>query len=97
MKFVTIREFRNHTAAIRKTLESEHEMVLTANGRPFAILANADEESFEEKLAALRRTRARILFDRIGAQARAAGKDKMTMKEIDAIIAKARAERRTAQ
>ena len=94
MKFVTIRDFRNKTAAIRKSLETEHEMVLTASGRPFAILAKADEETFEEKLKALRGTRARILFDRIGARAKALGKDKMTMEEIDAEIARARAERR---
>jgi len=97
MRFVTIREFRNNTAAIRKGLETEHEMVLTANGHPFAILTDADEESFEEKLAALRRTRARILFDRIGARAKELGKDKMTMEEIDAEIARARAERRREQ
>ena len=95
MKFVTIRDFRNKTAEIRRTLETEHEMVLTANGRPFAILANADEDSFEEKLKALRSTRARILLDRIGARAKALGKDKMTMEEIDAEIARARAERRS--
>jgi antitoxin (DNA-binding transcriptional repressor) of toxin-antitoxin stability system len=90
MKFVTIRDFRNKTASIRKDLNSEHEIVLTANGRPFAILTDVDEDSFEEKLAALRRTRAYAVLDRIGERARAAGVDKTTMEEIDAEIDAAR-------
>jgi len=93
MKFVTIREFRNKTAEIREKLKTEHEMVLTANGHPFAILADVEDDSFEEKLAALRRAQARVVFDRIGARAKALGKDKLTMEEIDAEIARARAER----
>ncbi len=51
MKFVTIREFRNSTAAVRKRLDSEHEMVLAAHRRPFAILTEADKDSFEDGLA----------------------------------------------
>ena len=35
MKFVSIRELRSRMAAIRKDLEQEREIVLTANGRPF--------------------------------------------------------------
>ena len=32
MKFVSVRDSRNQTAAIRKALESEHEIVVTSNG-----------------------------------------------------------------
>ena len=95
MKFVTIRDFRTKTADIRKDLDSEQEIVLTANGRPFAILAKVDEDTFEAKLAALRRARARDLLDRIRARARQQGTDKLTMAEIDAEIARARRERRS--
>lgn len=42
MKFVSVRDFRNRTAAIRKALETEEVMVPTANGKPFAILAGVD-------------------------------------------------------
>ena len=94
MKFLTIRDFRNKTASIRKTLRDEHEIVLTANGRPFAVLADVDEDTFEEKVAALRRTRALAVLDRIGARAKETGVDELTMGEIDAEIAKARRERR---
>jgi prevent-host-death family protein len=94
MKFVTMRDFRNKTAAIRETLRDEHEIVVTSNGRPFAILADVDEENFEEKLAALRRARARALVKRIRDKAKARGVDGMTMAEIDEEIAAARRERR---
>jgi len=94
MKFVSIRDFRNHTATIRKDLGDEHEIVVTANGRPFAILAAVHEDNFEERLKALRRSRAHALLDRIGAKAKARGVDKLTMEQIDATIAKARRERR---
>ena len=94
MRFVSIRDFRNQTAAIRQDLSDEHEIVLTANGQPFALLVDVDEDSFEEKLAAVRRTRARALLDRIRARAEATGASKLTMKEIDAEIARARKEKK---
>jgi prevent-host-death family protein len=97
MKFVTIRDFRNKTAAIRKALSAEHEIVLTANGRPIAVLADVDEDTFEDKLAALRRTRAYAVLDRTHARAKETGADKLTMEEIESEIAKTRRERRTAR
>ena len=48
----------------------------------------------EEKLAALRRTRAYEVLDRIHACAKETGADKLTGEEIAAEIAKARHERR---
>ena len=94
MKFVTIRDFRNRAAAIRKDLRTEHEIVLTSNGRPFAILADVDEDTFEEKLAALRRARANAALDRIQARAKATGAHRLTMPEIEAEIAEVRREAR---
>jgi len=90
MKFATIREFRSKTAAMRRDLEREHEIILTANGKPIAIVSKVDADSVEEELTALRRARARVALDRIGADAKARGLDKMTMAEIDAVIAKVR-------
>jgi len=41
MKFVSIRDFRNKTASIRKALATEHEILVTSNGRPFAARTRA--------------------------------------------------------
>jgi antitoxin (DNA-binding transcriptional repressor) of toxin-antitoxin stability system len=75
-------------------LGAEHEIVLTSNGRPFALLTDVDEDTFEQKITALRRTRARALLDRIRDGARAGGLDRLTMRQVDAIIARTRQERR---
>ncbi len=93
MKFVTIRDFRNQTARIRKELATDHEIVVTANGKPMAILAEVDEENFERRLAALRRERVQRMLNGIRSRAEESGVDRMTMKEIDAEIRKARRER----
>jgi antitoxin (DNA-binding transcriptional repressor) of toxin-antitoxin stability system len=94
MKFVTIRDFRNKTAQIRKDLQTEREIILTANGRPFALVTGVTPDSVEREVTALRRARARILLDEIRADAKAAGVDKLTMEDIDAEITHARRERR---
>lgn len=93
MKFVSIREFRNKTAAIRKSLAEEQEIVLTANGKPVALIAKVDEDTFEENIKALRRTRAQRLLRQIRAHAKETGASKLTMKQINDEITKARRER----
>jgi len=97
MKFVTVREFRNKTAQIRRDLEAEREVVLTANGRPFALLSRLDPDTVEDEIIAIRRARARVAIARMRAQAKAQGLDKMTMEEIDAIIADVRRKRRASK
>jgi antitoxin (DNA-binding transcriptional repressor) of toxin-antitoxin stability system len=94
MKFVTIRDLRSKTAAIRKDLEQEREIVLTANGRPFAVMTPVGSDTVEEEIRAIRRARAKAAVERIRAQAKARGLDKLTMKEIDTLIAEARRARR---
>ena len=94
MKFVSIRDFRTHTAAVRKDLAAQQEFVLTAKGRPIAIVAQVDENNFEQRLGAVRRGRARELLGRIQAKAQARGTDRLSMKRIDAIIAESRRDRR---
>jgi antitoxin (DNA-binding transcriptional repressor) of toxin-antitoxin stability system len=97
MRFVSVREFRNGMASVRKALKKEHEIVVTANGKPFALLADVDEDSFEGRLETLRRARFHAALDRMQAQAKARGLDRMTMEEIDAVIARVRRERRAAR
>jgi antitoxin (DNA-binding transcriptional repressor) of toxin-antitoxin stability system len=93
MKFITVRDLRSRTAAIRKELATERDMVVTANGRPFAIIAAVHPDSVEDDLRAIRGARALEAMRRMQADAKARGLDKMTMEEIDALIAKVRHER----
>jgi len=97
MKFITVRDLRSNTAAIRKDLASEREIVLTANGRPFAVMTRVEPETLEEELLAIRRARARLAIERIRTKAKAAGLDRMSMDEVDAVIGEARRQRRGAR
>ena len=58
MKFITIRDLRGNTARIRKDLEAEGEVVITANGRPFAVMTRVKPDKLEEEILAIRRGRA---------------------------------------
>jgi len=93
MKFVSIRDFRTRTAAVRKDLEQDEDIVLTVNGRPVAIMTPVGPGDLEEELLAIRRARARTALDRIRSRARAAGTDELSMSEVDAVIAETRRER----
>ena len=57
MKFVTVRELPSKTATIRQDLAQAKEIVLTANGRPFALMTPVNPDSVEEELQAIRRPR----------------------------------------
>jgi antitoxin (DNA-binding transcriptional repressor) of toxin-antitoxin stability system len=97
MKFMTVRDLRSNTAAIRKNLAREREIVLTANGKPFAVMTPVDSDSVEEEIVAMRRVRAQAAISRIRAKARRDSLDGLTTAKIDALIAKARRERRSAK
>jgi antitoxin (DNA-binding transcriptional repressor) of toxin-antitoxin stability system len=94
-KFVSIREFRNNAAAIRKALAEGHDIVMTANGKPFAIMVAVDEESFERVLDALRKSRMNASPNHVHGGAKKAGARKLTIRPINAEIAKARREMRS--
>jgi antitoxin (DNA-binding transcriptional repressor) of toxin-antitoxin stability system len=94
MRFVPIRELRTKTASIRQDLAKAREIVLTANGRPFAVMTPVNPDTVEEEIQAIRRARAKAAVDAIRDASRAAGGNKLTMDEIDAEIAAARRARR---
>jgi antitoxin (DNA-binding transcriptional repressor) of toxin-antitoxin stability system len=96
MKFIAIRDLRANTAALRKDLAANRELVVTANGRPFALMSRVEPDTVEEELLALRQARARAALSRSRAKAKADGRDQMTMDQIDAIIADVRREMRGA-
>lgn len=97
MKFVNVRELRSKTATIRQDLVQAREIVLTVNGRPFALMTPVDPDTVEEELRAIRRARARAAVDRLRAQAKASGVDRLTPEAVDAEIAATRRARRRAR
>lgn len=97
MKFVSVRDLRNNIARLRQDLATEHQVVVTANGQPFAVMTPVDPAHVEEELLAIRRARARTALSRTRARAKAAGLDRLTTAQIDAVVASARRERRSAE
>ncbi len=55
MRFVSAREFRGNLAEVWRRLAEEHDIVITSNGKPVAILSAVSPDDLEESLAALRR------------------------------------------
>jgi len=94
MKFVTVRDLRNKPAQIRQSLSKEKDIVLTSNGKPFAIVTLTSEENLEKSLVMMRRIRAEEAIDSIQKESREKGKDKISMDEINAEISAVRKARK---
>ena len=97
MKFITIRDLRSKTAKIRKDLQDDREIVVTANGRPFAVMTRVEPDGVEEEVQAIRRARAQAALSRIRAKAKADGLDRVSMDEIDAAIRETRRDRQASR
>lgn len=90
MKTVTIRDFRTRPKQVRDALKREREAVLTANGRPVAVMIPVDAGSIDQTLETLRRARALEALRVIRQDSQRRGSARMSTREIDAIIAKTR-------
>jgi len=94
MKFVSVRDLRNKSAQIRQYLSKEKEIILTSNGKPFAIVTSASEESLEKSLIMMRRIRAENAVNSIQKDSLEKGKDRISMEEINAEISAVRKARK---
>jgi len=94
MKFLSVRDLRSRSADVWEGLASEREMVVTSDGRPIAILSAVTEDTFEETLAAIRRSRTVAAVSEIQRQSVQRGTDALTEADIDAEIRAVRQARR---
>ncbi len=90
MKFMSAREFRVNVGQMRRDLERDEEVVLTANGRPLAIVSSVCPDVFDLELKAIRSARAKVALERIRASAEQAGTQDLSPSEIDSVIAEVR-------
>ena len=96
MDYVTVRELRAESGKVWERVEAGEEIVVTRNGKPFALLLHTKPNEVEATLRAHRAARFGAVLDRIQTRAEEKGQDKITTKEIDAEIAAARKDRQTA-
>ena len=93
MKTVTIRDLRTRPKQVRDSLRGEREAVLTANGRPVAVLIPVDADTVDATLETLRRAQALDALRAIQRGSRERGLAGMAMADIDRVIAKTRRRR----
>ena len=94
MQFVPVREFRLHPGEVWRRLSKEKEIVLTARGRPVGLLTPVTEASLEAVLRRWRQAKGLVALAQLQAEASQRGLTRMSQREIDAEIRKARSRRR---
>lgn len=94
MDYVTVHELRSESAKVWEKLEASEEIVITRNGKPFAVLAHIEHQDLVAILHALRGERFFANVRRMQRQAVEQGLDKLTMVEINVEIEAMRKERR---
>lgn len=93
MDFVTTKELRAESGKIWAKLEAGEDIVITRNGKPFALMVHTEPATLEDDLRAFRAERFAENMRKIQLHSVEQGLDKMTLEEIDAEIALMRKER----
>ena len=95
MEFIPYRVLRNEPAALRRKLEDQGELVVTVDGKPFAVMINlAGGEDMDAVLLLVSRLRAQMAARAIRSQAQREGTDRLDETQIDGLIQKTRVERK---
>ena len=81
MRFIQITDLR--PSEVWEQLADEREMVITAQGKPIAILSSVSDANWEETLAVLRRMRAIQAVDELQKQSVENGLDKLDLEEVN--------------
>lgn len=93
MKTLSVRDLRSKSAQIWRELQREKDMVITSKGRPVGVLSYASEANLERTLTTLRRARAMMGLLEMQVRSVKAGRDRLSLQEINAEIAAVRRKR----
>ncbi len=91
-----MRELGAESGKVWNRIAAGGEIVVTRNGKPFALLLHTEPAGVEAALRAHRAARLGAVLGRIHAHVDAQGLKRITAKEIEAEIAAARKERKAA-
>lgn len=94
MDFVTTKELRAESGKVWAKLEAGEDIVITRNGKPFALMVRSEPEALEAMLRSIRAERFADTLRKIQQRSIEQGLDNMTMDEINAEINLMRKERR---
>ena len=93
MKFLSTRELRNRPGYVRE-LAQEDDLVLTANGKPVALLLGVAEGELEETARAIRQAKAQLALSRLRKRAARRGTQETSLSAINAEIRAVRSKRK---
>ena len=93
MKFVTARELRNRPGFVRELVQKE-DLVLTADGKPIAILVGIENEDLEETALAIRQAKAQRVLSRMRRSAARSGVSQLSSGEVGKEIQAVRRKRK---
>ncbi|HSO76868.1 MAG TPA: hypothetical protein VLU47_18725 [Blastocatellia bacterium] len=94
MKSFTTDELRGKASELRKRIARESEALLTESGEPVALLVAVDRATLDETTSAIRQARAQLALKSIRERSRKSGRGRMTIAQIDGVIASSRKARR---
>ena len=86
MDFISICEFRTQPGKIWEKLAGAHQLVVTRNGKPFAILTETSPADLEADLQSLRRSRFSHALAGIRTEAQKKGLDMLSLDQVNEII-----------
>ena len=89
MRFLSVRELRNQSGKVWKTLAKD-DVVVTNNGRPVGLLIGVDDASLEASVLSVKRARAQAAVSRMRRSAVEAGTSRLTARQIDAEVRRVR-------
>jgi antitoxin (DNA-binding transcriptional repressor) of toxin-antitoxin stability system len=94
VKFLSTRDLRNRPGYVRD-LAREDDLVLTANGKPIAILVGVENDEFEETARAIRQAKSQRALSRMRRHAARRGLDRLPAAAIEAEIRAVRSKRKS--
>lgn len=86
MKFISVHDLRLKPGDVWKLADQEKDLIITANGRPIAILTGVNEDTFEDELDAIQRGRALKALESIHRDSEMKGAHKISDEEIQSEI-----------
>lgn len=94
MKFISVRDLRERPEQVWSQLAREHDLVLTSNRKPVAILSEVSEDNLDESFAAVRRARAVAAVEKIQSHSMETGTTTLPLKGINTEVKAVRKARR---
>ncbi|HXU35216.1 MAG TPA: hypothetical protein VN937_02555 [Blastocatellia bacterium] len=90
MKAFTADELQGKASELRRVISRESQALLTEGGEPVALLVPVDSATLDETAEAIQQARAQLALRSIRERSRRSGRNRMTIAQIDRVIANSR-------